>query len=124
MAQLDSFGCIARFMKYTTIILLCLVLAYLLRTVLVIIFRPARNVHDLLTKYPDAEQTSVFLPSFPISILYFWREPRQICTKIEEMRKQGWIYLRSSRSQDGRLTLCGVTLHFIRTDDFKTRHAA
>jgi hypothetical protein len=111
-------------MKYTTIILLCLVLAYLLRTVLVIIFRPARNLHDLLMKYPDAEQTAVFLPSFPISILYFWREPRQICAKIEEMRKLGWTYLRSSRVQDGRLTLRGVTLHFIRTDDFKTGHAA
>ncbi len=107
-------------MKYTTIILLCLVVVYLLRTVLVIILRPTRNIHDLLTKYPDAEQTSIFLPGLPISLLYFWREPRQVCTKIEEMRKRGWTYLRSSRVQDGRLTLRGVTLHFIHTDGCKS----
>ena len=107
-------------MKYTTIILLCLVVAYLLRTVLVVILRPARNVHDLLTRYPDAEQTSVFLPGLPISLFHFWREPRLMCTKIEDMRKLGWTYLRSSRVQDGRLTLRGVTLHFIRTDGCKS----
>jgi len=89
-------------------------LAVLLRMVLGTIFRPARQVHDLLTKYPDAEQTSVFLPSRPIS-WRIWREPRVVCAKIDEMRKQGWAYLRSSRVQDGRLTLHGVTLHFIRT---------
>jgi hypothetical protein len=92
--------------------------------VLRIIFGPARQVHQLLEKYPDADQTSVFVPSSPISIWRIWREPREICAKIDEMKKQGWIYLRSSRSQDGRLTLRGATLHFIRTDGFKTRHAA
>jgi hypothetical protein len=111
-------------MKYTTIILLCLVSAYLLRTVIAIILRPARNVHELLTKYPDAEQTSVFLASLPMSVLYFWREPRQICTKIEEMRNRGWTYLRSGRVQDGRLTLRGVTLHFIRTEGYGSGYAA
>ncbi len=109
-------------MRYTTIILLCLIVAYLLRTLLVIFLRPARNVHDLLTKFPDAEQTSVFLPSYPMSLLYFWREPRQLCAKIEEMRKLGWTYLRSSRVQDGRLTLRGVTLHFIRAEGCELGH--
>ena len=72
--------------------------------------------------YPDAEQTSVFLPALPPWPL--GREQRQICVKIDEMRKQGWTYLRSSRVKDGRLTLRGVTLHFIRTDGFKPRPAA
>lgn len=111
-------------MKYMIIILWCAGAAYLLRKVLGIIFGPARQVHQLLEKYPDAEQTSVFLPSLPISFWHIWREPRVICAKIGEMKKRGWTYLRSSRVQAGRLTLRGVTLHFIRTDDFKTRHAA
>jgi hypothetical protein len=101
-------------MKTTSIILLCFVLVFLLRMVLGIIFRPVRQVHDLLSKYPDADQTSVFLPSRPIS-WRIWREPQAVCAKIDEMRKQGWTYLRSSRVQDGRLTLHGVTLQFIRT---------
>jgi hypothetical protein len=83
-------------MKTTSIILLCFVLVFLLRMVLGIIFRPVRQVHDLLSKYPDADQTSVFLPSRPIS-WRIWREPQAVCAKIDEMRKQGWTYLRSSR---------------------------
>jgi hypothetical protein len=109
-------------MKYTTIILLCFVSAYVLRKVLGVVFGPARHVHQLLAKYPDAEQTSVFLPSLPSSFWQMWRKHREIFAKIEEMKKQGWTYLRNSRSQDGRLTLRGATLHFIRTDDPKTRH--
>jgi len=111
-------------MKYTTIILLCFVSAYLLRMILGIIFQPARQVQQLLEKFPGAEQTSLFLPSLPISLLHIWREPRQVCAKIAEMKQRGWTYLRSSRVHDGRLTLRGVTLHFIRTDDFTTRQAA
>lgn len=106
-----------------TIILVCLLSAYFLRLVLGIVFGPARQVYGLLAKRPDAEQTSVFLPSLPIS-WRVWQEPRAVCAKIAEMKKQGWSYLRSSRVQDGRLTLRGVTLHFIRTDGFKTSHAA
>lgn len=103
-------------MKYTTIIVLCFVSAYLLRMVLGSIFGPARQVHQLLEKYPDAEQTSVFLPLLPSSFWQFWTIPREICAMIDEMKKQGWTYLRSSRLEDGRLTSRGVTLHFIRTD--------
>ena len=110
-------------MKTTTIILLCFALAFLLRMVLRIIFRPTVQVHDLLAKHPDAEQTSVFLLSRPIS-WRIWQEPRAVCAKIDEMKKRGWTYLRSSRVLAGRLTLRGVTLHFIRTDGFKTSHAA
>jgi len=96
----------------------------MLRKVLGIAFGPALHTHRLLGEFPDAEQTSVFLPSLPISVWHLWREPRQICTRIEEMRRQGWTYLRSSRVRDGRLTLRGVTLHFIRTDGLVRRHAA
>jgi hypothetical protein len=71
-----------------------------------------RRVQKLLTKYPDAEQTSVFVPASPISP---WRVWTDFGSKIEEdMKKQGWIYLRTSHVHDGRLTLSGVTLHFIR----------
>ena len=110
-------------MKTTSIVLLCFALAFLIRMALRIVFRPSVQVHDLLAKYPDAEQTSVFLPSLPIS-WRIWREPRAVCTKIDEMRKRGWIFLRSSRVQAGRLTLRGVTLHFIRTERVKTSYAA
>ncbi len=110
-------------MKITSIILLSFALVFLLRLVVRIFLGPARQVHDLLARYPDAEQTSVFLPSRPIS-WRVWREPRAVSAKIDEMRRQGWTYLRSSRVQAGRLTLRGVTLHFIRTDGFKMNHAA
>jgi hypothetical protein len=79
-------------MKFTSIILLCFALVFLMRMVLRIIFAPASQVHDLLTQYRDAEQTSVFLPSRPIS-WRIWREPRVVCAKIDEMRKLGWAYL-------------------------------
>lgn len=106
-------------MKTTIIILLCFASAFLLLKVLRIVFRPALQVHDLLAKYPEAEQSSIFLPSLPIS--WRWQEPRAVCAKIAEMEQQGWTYLRSSRVHDGRLTLRGVTLHFIRTNGFKTK---
>jgi len=111
-------------MKYMIIILWCAGAAYLLRKVLGIIFGPARQVHQLLETYPDAEQTSVVRPSLPISFWHIWRAPRGVCAKIGEMKQRGWTYLRSSRVQAGRLTLSGVTLHFIRTDGSKTSHAA
>ncbi len=111
-------------MKYAPIILLCFISAYLVRMVVGVMLGPARRFHELLQKYPDAEQASVFLPSLPVSFWRVWKEPREICAKIEEMRKQGWTYLQSGRSQDRRLTLRGVTLHFIRTGDCATGHAA
>ena len=116
-------GFFARFMKITSVILLSLALVFLLRMVVRIFLGPSRQVHDLLARYPAAEQTSVFLPSRPVS-WRVWQEPRVVCATIDEMRRQGWTYLRSSRVQAGRLTLRGVTLHFIRTDGFKTSHAA
>jgi len=82
-----------------------------------------RRVRKLLAKYPDAEQTSVFVPLG--SIRRPWQVWPDVGSKIEaDMKRQGWTFLRSSRVHDGRVTLGGVTLHFIRTDDFKTRHAA
>src|SRR5690242_6436391 len=103
-------------MKYTTVILLCFASAYLLSKVLGIIFGPARHVYELLDKHPNAEQIAVFLPSPSASFWQMWGKQREIFAKIDEMKMQGWTYLRSSRSQDGRLTLRGVTLHFIRTN--------
>ena len=72
-----------------------------------------RRVQKLLTKYPDAEQTSVFVPSGSVRP---WRVWTDLGSKIEvDMKKQGWTFLRSSRVRDGRQTLSGVTLHFVRT---------
>ena len=110
-------------MKYLVLILWCVGAAYLLRKLLGIAFGPALQTNRLLEQYPHAEQTSVFLPALPMSVWHLWREPRQICARIEEMRQQGWTYLRSSRVRDGRLTLGGVTLHFIRTDVCRTERA-
>ena len=72
-----------------------------------------RRVQKLLTKYPDAEQTSVFVPSGSVRP---WRVWTDLGSKIEvDMKKQGWTFLRSSHVRDSRVTLSGVTLHFIRT---------
>jgi hypothetical protein len=99
-------------------LIICAAGAIALPKVLDIFFGQARRVHKLLTKFPDAEQTSLFLPSSSIGHLAIrpWRVWIDFGPKIEEMKKQGWTYLRTSQVRDGCLTLSGVTLHFIRTD--------
>jgi hypothetical protein len=115
-------GCIARFMNSSTIVICVAAGALALPKVFGDIFG-FRRVHRLLKKYPNAEQTSLFVPSS--SVRRPWRVWPEVGSKIEaDMKKQGWTFLRCSRVHDSHVTLSGVTLHFIRTDGFKTRHAA
>ena len=112
MAQLSTLGCITRFMNSSTLIALAAG-AIVLPKVLGDLFG-FRRAQNLLAKYPDAEQTSVFVPLD--SVRRPWRVWTDCGSKIQEdMKKQGWTFLRCSRVHDGHVTFSGVTLHFIRT---------
>ena len=112
MAQLSTLGCITRFMNSSTLIALAAG-AIVLPKVLGDLFG-FRRTQNLLAKYPDAEQTSVFVPLD--SVRRRWRVWTDNGSKIQEdMKKQGWTFLRCSRVHDGHVTFSGVTLHFIRT---------
>ena len=100
-------------MKYIALFLASFVLFRLIDTLFV---RPKRRVRVLLAQYPDAEQISVFPPSLPASFWQIWGKQREIFAKIDEMKAQGWTFLRTIRSPGG-----GATLHFIRTKDFTMR---
>jgi hypothetical protein len=93
-------------MKY---IALFLASFFLLRLIDTLFVRPRRRVRVLLAQYPDAEQTSVFLPWHSPWFLGTWGKQREIFAKIAEMKAQGWTFVQTVRSQGG-----GATLHFIR----------
>ena len=83
-----------------------------------------RRARSLLAQHPDAERTSVYLA---LNSTWASQKQREIDAKIEEMRAQGWTFLRGMEANPLR-TLCswggGLTLRFIRTYDSKTKHVA
>jgi len=100
-------------MNTSTLVIVCAAGAIALPKVLGDLFG-FRRTQNLLAKYPDAEQTSLFVPVD--SVRSRWRVWTDCGAKIQEdMKKQGWTFLRCSRVHDGHVTFSGVTLHFIRT---------
>ena len=104
-------------MNYITILLLCATPLFLLFVFIVIIprIRMERRARALLTQYPDAEQSSVYLE---LHSTFAGGKRREIDTKIAEMQPQGWTFLRAaeaSLSKTSRSWGGGLTLHFIRT---------
>jgi hypothetical protein len=73
-----------------------------------------RRARSLLSQFPDAERTSIYLPFHSA-----WAsvKRREMEDKIAEMEKTGWTFLRGAEASP----LCtlrswggGIVLHFIR----------
>ena len=83
-----------------------------------------RRARALLAQHPHADQTAVYL-AFRSG--WWTSKQREMDAKIAEMASAGWTFLRAAEASPLR-TICswggGLTLHFIRTNDSDTRHAA
>jgi hypothetical protein len=78
-------------------------------------FRMERQARTLLGQHPGAEQTSVYLQLYSP---FPWDKQREMDTKIAEMQRQGWTFLRASSASFLRAMRSwggAMTLHFIRT---------
>jgi len=74
-------------------------------------FRDNTRIKNLLAKYPNAEKTSVFLPSEgDYSFVPRWI----LDDKINEMAVAGWLYLNMTCTSGRFPDNPGVTLYFIR----------
>jgi hypothetical protein len=83
-----------------------------------------RRAGAVRARHPQAEQTSVYL-----AFRSGWRTGKQgeMDAKIAEMASGGWTYLRAAEANPLRTIRSwggGLTLHFIRTDESGSRHAA
>lgn len=110
---------------YITIILLCTTPALLIFVCFAVVprLRMERRARALLTQYPGAEQTSVYLK---LHSTFAGGKQREIDAKVAEMQPQGWTFLRASEANPLRTLRSwggGLNLHFIRTDG-KQNHAA
>ena len=77
--------------------------------------RMERQARALLSQYPGAEQTSVYLQLYSP---FPWDKQREMDTKKAEMQQQGWTFLRvGSPSWSDAMRSWGgaLTLYFIRT---------
>jgi hypothetical protein len=101
-----------------------IIAAVFMRIVLIPHLSMERRATELLSQHPGAEQTSVYLE---LHSTWAWNKQREIDAKITEMQPQGWTFLRALEASPLR-TICswggGLTLHFIRTHDSESRHAA
>src|SRR6185503_14275819 len=101
-------------MHYLAITLLCAIPALLLFmfTVIVPRFRMEQRARTLLAQYPNGERTSVYLA---LHSTWAGRKRDEMDAKIEEMKAEGWTFLRAMEANPLR-TICswggGLTLHF------------
>ena len=120
--------CTTRFMNIYLLLYILAPIAFLLVIVLVFVLprriQMERRARALLAQHPHAERTSVYLA---LHSTWAGQKQREIDAKIEEMKAQGWTFLRGIEANPLR-TICswggGLTLHFVRTHDSETRHAA
>ena len=104
-------------MNHITPVLLCAIsvlLVFLVFTVIVPRFRMERRARALITEYPDAERTSVYLE---LQSTFARGKQREIDAKIAEMQPDGWTFLRATEASPLRTMFLwggGLTLQFIR----------
>ncbi|MHC5026525.1 MAG: hypothetical protein ACYTGR_07160 [Planctomycetota bacterium] len=103
-------------MKCVLVFLMCSIPTFFVLA-LVIVPRVCmeRRARELLSLSPDAERTSIYLS---LGSTFSWGKQREIDARIDEMREEGWTYLRAREANPLRTILPwggGVNLDFIRT---------
>jgi hypothetical protein len=82
-----------------------------------------RRARLLLAQFPDAEQTSIYLP---FGSAWPSVKRREMELKIAEMENAGWTFLRGAEANPLRTLRSwggGMTLHFIRRTEPESRRA-
>src|SRR5690349_19551740 len=86
--------------------------------------RMERRARSLLSQFPNAEQTSIYIPfhsAWPNT------KRREMEVKIAEMEHAGWTFLRGAEASPLRTLRSwggGLNLHFVRKSESESGHSA